>query len=91
MTVCVTMSLTCSATDDYGGEMTHFAYVHQRLMRLVVMDDQGNRELDVPLPESTSIRGMTIQELRGHGYYVASKWTERGHYSYAEVTKDATR
>jgi hypothetical protein len=71
--------------------MAHFAYVHQKLMRIIVMDSDGNKELDTPIPESTSIRSMSVDILRNHGYLMAGRWNEISDYSYAEVRKDAYR
>lgn len=69
--------------------MAYFAYVHHKLMRMVVQDDQGNKHLDIGLKESTSIRSMSVQTLKDNGYLMAGRWNEVSDYSYAEVKKSA--
>jgi hypothetical protein len=71
--------------------VAYFAYVHHKLMRMVVQDDQGHRELDVPLRESTSIRSESVQTLKDNGFLMAGRWNDVSDYSYAEVKKNKNR
>ena len=67
--------------------MAYFAYVHQKLLRMIVQDDEGNRLLDVPLRETISIRSESVQTLKDNGFLMAGRWNEVSTYSYAEVRK----
>jgi hypothetical protein len=71
--------------------MAHFAYVHHKLMRMIVQDDQGNKELDVPLRETINLRSESVQTLKDNGFLMAGRWNDVSDYSYAEVKKDKGR
>jgi hypothetical protein len=74
--------------------MTYYAYVHQKQLRMIVTESDGENAKkveEVPLHESTSIRSTSVDKLRELGYGMASKWFELGDYSYAEVKKNVAR
>jgi hypothetical protein len=75
--------------------MTYYAYVHQKQLRMIVTESDGDENAqkveEVSLHESTSIRSTSVSKLQDLGYRMASKWYEIGDYSYAEVKKDVDR